>query len=132
MPPGSYKLNSDQKNIRVKFANRLISRPETKLTPRLKSIDKTTKIIIKNDGLAAVYNVQLNLLGWRQKNGRQTEITYLPPLGEKEIIIKRPPIFSLIFGRPIYRLKINNSYFELSYPRFRLNLKDFFAKLMGR
>ena len=131
-PPGSYKLDSNQKNVTVKFANHLISRPETKFTPQLKSTSKTTKIIIKNDSLAAAYNTQLNLLGWQQKNESQTKISYLPPLGEKEIIIKHPSIFSLIFGQPVYQLKINNSHFKLLYPKFKLNLRNFFAKLVGR
>lgn len=131
-PPGSYRARNGEKSVEVKFANQLLSPPKIKLEPKFNLQGKNLKLIVKNASLAPTYNIKLNLLGWKGKNQAEIEIDYLPPLGEKEFTVGRPSLLSLILGKQSYFLTINGIQFRLQYPKSKLNLRAFFAKLLKR
>jgi len=131
-PPGFYRTNNNQRNIQVEFADKLINPPTVEFGVELKIDKEKLKLVVKNKSLTPVYKSKVKLLGWKKKDSSEKEISFLPPLGEKEIVIDQPNFFLRLFGQPIFYLDINGSPFELEYPRPKLNFRTFFAKLLKK
>lgn len=129
-PPGSYQSPEQKKNIQVQFADNLKPPPEIKLGREFKEDGEGLKIIIKNQALAPSYNNQAVLKGWQGNETKRLEPFFLPPLGEKEIVVHKPSLLKRLFGKPAYQLELNNSLVEINYPK--LSFKDFFANLFKK
>lgn len=130
IPPGFYKEeNSQEKNVKVKFADKLISSPEPNFKAEINTYEKSLQLRIKNESLAPSYNINIDLLGWNGKKENKKLIEFLPPLGEKTFEINYPFLWNRIFSTPSYMLTVNQQDFQIDYPRAKLNLINFFATL---
>jgi len=130
-PPGFYKTDQNQKNISVEFANQLIPQPETKLIPVLVKSGNNILLKIKNNSLAANYQTKVEIKTPKEDQ-REVTINVLPPFGEEKIAIEKPNIFQIIFTKPQLEVIINQDYFSLDYPDFKLNFLSFFANLFKK
>jgi len=130
-PPGFYKSNIDQKNINVSFAEELMPQTEPSFETEIYEKNKNEMTLaIRNINLAAAYLTNVEFTDWKGKNPTQKIINIIPPLGEERLVLKKPGIFSRIFGKAELEVNINNRSFKLNYPRQKLNFRTIFANLI--
>jgi len=130
-PPGFYKTDQKQKNVSIEFASQLVSQPEIELVPSLVKSENIILLKIKNNSLAAAYQPKIKIKT-AKADQREVAINVLPPLGEEKTEIKKPNIFQTVFTKPQLEVIINQDYFVLDYPDFKLNFLSFFANLFKK
>jgi len=132
-PPGFYKSSKGEKNINVSFAEKPTSQEPVYFEMKLEKNQALLPILkIKNKSLTPSYQNKIIFSDWSNKDTKEESIKIIPPLGEKEIVLQKPNIFKIIFGKPKITGKINEQEFELSYPKEKLNFLSFFGTIMGR
>lgn len=132
LPPGNYKTDQSQKNIDVRFSDKLLAPPSEKFQASLQeTTEKKLSVVIKNQSLASAYILKAIMQDWQGKKKEVKIIEFLPPLGEISININRPNLITRIFGKPTYHLEINGVPFSLEFPRLELSFKKIFANLFS-
>ncbi len=130
IPPGFYKNGlSQNKNVNVEFAKKLLPKPDPNLTVEWEIVDDKPQVIIKNDALSAEYNVTITLQDWKNNDLLKSNIGIFPPLGSAAYDIEPPGFWAKLFGNPSYQVIVNQETHKLDYPVGKLNFLDFFANL---
>lgn len=133
IPPGSYKNQTEEKNIFVEFSSQLAKQPKVEFDVYLEKKEKKLEIVIKNKSLASVFQTEVEMGNWGKEHKEEKFlIGFLPPLGEKRVEIAKPNFLKTIFKKPEYYLWLNNDKFTVYYPGIKLNFIKFFANLLGK